>query len=156
MQFPFRAITCTIFTLVLFVCSCTSPSEPEFKELANVRFVSVSLSKPMSVILQADAIMHNPNALGAKVTEMDFDVYINDRLATHVKQDVEAAMPARSDFTLPFECSIPLKEVLGDLKISEILTLRTLRYKLDGHLKIGLGNVEIKLPLAYAGEEPIR
>ncbi len=140
----------------LCILACEAPQEPTFLKLENVSFNSLVLKKPYSVTLKADAIFHNPNVLGAKITEMDFDVFINDKKTTQVRQDVTATMPANSDFTLPIECKIPLKEVFEDLKLKDLLSAKVLKYKMDGHLKIGLGNLEVKVPVTYEGEEKAR
>lgn len=139
--------------LCLAIMACEAPQEPTFQKLENVTFNSLVLKKPYSVTLKADAIFHNPNVLGAKITEMDFDVYINDKKTTKIRQDVSATMPANSDFSLPIECKIPLREVFEDLKLRDILSAKVLKYKMDGHLKIGLGNLEIKVPVVFEGEE---
>jgi len=143
-----------LFSL-LFVLSCSAPEEPTFQKLQNVKFDSFGLS-PLSITLNADAIFHNPNSLGAKITEMDFDVYINNKKSTHIRQDLQSTMPAKSDFALPIKYKIPLKEVFKGIKLQEIMKMRSLKYKMDGHLKIGLGSVEVKVPVTYEGEEKIQ
>ncbi len=142
-----------IFLFSFFLISCAAPSEPEFKKLENVKFGSLSVIKPYSVTLNADAIFHNPNVLGANITEMNFDVYINDQKTTKINQDISAKMSPNSDFSLPIKCKIPLKEVFKDFKFKDILKEKVLRYKLDGYLKIGLGNVELKVPVTFEDEE---
>ncbi len=56
-------------------------------------------------------ICHNPNQLGADITEMDIDLFINDQKVTHITQSLRARIPARSDFSVPLELKIPLEDV---------------------------------------------
>ena len=126
--------------------------------MRNVKFKSFSFSNGGSVTLKADAIFFNPNAIGANVTEVDLDMYIDDKKVTHIRQDVRAEMNANSEFTLPLDVSVPLKEVYKDLKpsLGNFLKNRKLGYRMDGTLKVGLGSVEIAVPVDFAGEEEVR
>lgn len=145
-----------LITIGFFACS--SPEYPEFREMKNVKFKSFSLNNGGSVTLNADAVFFNPNAIGANVTEVDLDMYIDDKKVTHIRQDVRAEMNANSEFTLPLDFSVPLKEVYKDLKpaLGNVFKKRKVAYRMDGTLKVGLGSVEIAVPVDYAGEEEVR
>ena len=131
------------------------PDQPEFKSLENVQFNSFSFQRPYSVTLNADAIYYNPNTLGADIKEMDFDVFIDDKLVTHITQDIEAKMPAQSEFTLPVQVKIPLEEVMKDLNIRDLLSSREINYRLDGDFKMGIGKAMVKVPFKYSGTERV-
>ena len=96
-----------ILSLTLLLGACTAPENPSFNKLEKVKFNSLSIKKPYSVTLKADAVFNNPNALGAQISAMDFDVYINQKKTTHIRQDVSVKVSAQSDFTLPIICTIP-------------------------------------------------
>lgn len=142
----------------LLFSACDSVDYPEFREMKNVKFKSVSFTGGPSVTLKADAIFFNPNPIGANVTEVDLDVYIDDKKVTHIRQDVRAEMKSNSEFTLPLDFNVPLKEVYKDLKpsLGNLLKKRTVNYRMDGTLKVGLGSVEVAVPVDYAGEEEVR
>lgn len=148
----FLLILCILFS------ACSSPEYPEFREMKNVKFKSFSLNNGASVTLKADAIFFNPNAIGANVTEVDLDMYVEDKKVTNIRQDVSAKMKANSEFTLPLDFNVPLKEVYKDLKpsLGNLLKKRKINYRMDGTLKVGLGNIEISIPVDYAGEEDVR
>ncbi len=135
--------------------SCEAPQEPEFRKLEKVTFNGFSLKKPYTVTLDANAIFHNPNSIGANITEMDLDVYINGQKTNTIRQDVNAKMPAESDFTLPLKLKVPLNTIFQDLKIQDLLKSQNIQYSLRGHLKVGLGKVEVKIPVDYGGEETL-
>ncbi|MFK7935820.1 MAG: LEA type 2 family protein [Saprospiraceae bacterium] len=149
------------FVLLLFAIqftACNAPEYPEFVEMQNVKFKSVGFLNGLNVTCTADAVFNNPNAVGANVTEVNLDVSIDGKKVTTIKQEVSAKMPANSAFTLPLDFDIPLREVLKDVKpsLSNILKNRKLNYQIDGTLKVGLGAVEVAIPVDYAGEEEVK
>ena len=143
---------------VMLFEACSSPDYPEFQKMENVKFSSISFTGGVSVTLNGDAVFHNPNPIGAKVTEIDFDLFINDKKVTHIRQDVSENMKANSDFTLPLQFKIPLKEVFKDLKptIGNIFKKQKINYHMLGTLKVGLGSVEVAVPIDYADEEELK
>lgn len=145
-----------LFTLLF--SACDSVDYPEFRKMENVKFKSISFSGGPSVTLKADAIFFNPNPVGANVTEVDLDVYINGKKVTNIRQDVRAEMKSNSEFTLPLDFKVPLKEVFNDLKpsLGNLLKKRKIDYRMDGTLKVGVGSVEVAVPVDYAGEEEVR
>ncbi len=148
----FLLLFCLLFS------ACSSPDYPEFREMKNVKFKSFSFTDGGSVTLKADAIFFNPNAIGANVTEVDLDMYLDGKKVTHIRQDVSAKMKSNSEFTLPLDFSVPLKEVYKDLKpaLGNLLKKRKLGYRMEGTLKVGLGSVEFAVPVDFAGEEEVR
>jgi LEA14-like dessication related protein len=143
-----------LFISLLFT-ACSAPEKPVFKSLKNVKFNGFSIVKPYSVTLNADVIYFNPNSLSADITEMDFDVFINEKKATHITQELRAKMPAKSDFILPIKVTIPLQEIFEDVKFKDILKSRTVIYELKGNFKMGIGNALIKVPFNYTGKESL-
>jgi len=145
-----------VFTFSLLFCSCSSTEKPTFKKLENVKFNSFSIKKPYSVKLNADAIFNNPNVVGANVTAMDFDVFVNGIKSTHIKQEVATKIKAQSDFTLPVICTVPLTDIFQDFKIADLLKSQEIKYRMEGYLTVEIAGVPIKVPLEYEGEERFR
>ena len=145
-----------ILAITLLLVACTKPEKPTFKKLENIKFNSLSIKKPYSVKLNADAIFNNPNSVGAKITAMDFDVFINGIKTTHIKQDVATKILAQSDFTLPIICTVPLKDIFKDLKITDLLKSQKIQYQMTGYLTINLAGVPVKVPFDVEGEEKLR
>lgn len=149
------------FILILSIfqlTACSGPEYPEFQELKNAKFKSVGFLHGASVTFNADAIFYNPNPIGAKVTEVDLDLYIDDKKVTHINQDVSAVMKANSNFTLPLSFDIDLKDLFKDGKsaLGGLLKTQKIQYKMKGTLKVGVGSIEIAVPVEYEGEEEIK
>lgn len=144
----------TVFQLT----ACTVSEYPVFKEVKNVRFKSLSLLNGPAVTFRADAVFFNPNDVGANVTEVDLDFYIDGKKVTHINQNVTAEMKAQSEFVLPLDIGIALKDIYKDGKsaLSSVLKSRTIQYRMNGTLKVGLGSVEFEVPVDHEGEEKVR
>ncbi len=142
---------------LLTVISCSAPEKPEFRKLENVKFKSASI-KDMKVTLTGDAVLFNPNALGANISGMDFDIFANGKKVTKVRQEITATIPANNTFKLPLEFDIPVKEVFKDFKptITNIFNKKKLNYKVDGHLIVNLAGANIKVPVTHEDEEEIK
>ncbi len=142
---------------VLLMSSCSGPESPEFKKLENVKVVSASLQK-MSITLSGDAVLFNPNPVGAKVSAMDFDVYANEKKVTNIKQNVTASISGNSEFKLPLEFDIPIKDVIEDFKptLSDVFNKKELKYKIQGNLIVNLAGAKIKIPVEYEDTEEIK
>lgn len=143
---------------LLQLTACTVTEHPEFREMKNVKFKSVSLLNGPSVTFNADAVFYNPNDVGAKVTEVDLDFYIDGTKVTDINQNVSAEMNAQSEFTLPLDFDVSLKDIYKDGKsaIGSIFKSRKIKYKMIGTLKVGLGSVEFSVPVDYEGEEKVK
>lgn len=144
-----------VIFIALTLSACSSPKKPVFKKIENIKFNSFTLKKPYSVKLDANAVFHNPNSIGAQIKALDFDVFVNGNKATHVEQEVSSKMPANADFTLPIVCSVSLKDVFKDLKLMDLLSPKVIEYRMLGHLTIDLGGVGIDIPFDHAGKEDL-
>jgi len=147
-----------LFGICLSLFACDGPEYPEFVEMKNVKFKSVGFLNGLSITCKADAVFKNPNPVGAKVTEVNLDVTIDGKKVTTIKQEVSAKMPANSEFILPLNFDVPLKKAFPDLKstLGNLLKSKKLNYQLEGTLKVGLGKVEVAVPVDYEGEEEVK
>ncbi len=141
----------------LLLISCSGPEKPEFTKLDNVKFKSASLQE-MKVTLSGDAVLFNPNPVGTNISKMDFDVYANGKKVTQIKQNVTASIPGDSEFKLPLEFDIPIKDVIDDIKptLSDVFDKKKLKYKVDGHLTVNIAGADLKIPVTYEDEEEIK
>lgn len=148
----------TILFVSLFLFSCNTPEAPEFQKLENVKFKSASFSKDLNFTLSADALFHNSNTLGADITGLDLEVFVNDKKVSDIKQNVTASMGGNSDFKLPIELVVPLREVLKDVKpsLGELFKKREVNYHLKGTASVSVAGVEVDVPVDYEGKEELK
>jgi len=134
----------------LLIWGCKELVAPDFKKMTNVKFSSIMMNKGVNLNITADALLNNPNSIGANVSKIDFDIFIDGIKVSNITQNVSKKMPANSDFTLPLNFSVPLQKVFAGFKptIADMLKKRTVKIKMIGHIYIKQG-IEIKVPVDF-------
>lgn len=153
-----KRIIFPLFILATFIISCSSPQNPEFKTLENVKFKSAALGSGLNFKMTADAVFHNPNAVGINISALDLDVFVNEKKVSDVKQNVAASIDGNSDFKLPLEFDIPLKEIFKDIKpaLGEIFKKHEVDYQLKGTATVSVAGVDIDIPVDYKDKEELK
>ncbi len=128
----FPGLFCLLF---LFVFSCKSIKDPEFRKIENLQLGSIKQGK---INLTADAVFFNPNKVGATLQSTDLSVFIKEIEVGKVKQGQEVEVPANSEVRLPLEADIETKDILGNL--GGVLGA-LLKQELEVHIK---GNAVVK------------
>jgi LEA14-like dessication related protein len=130
---------------------------PYFQKLRKVRVTQFTAK---NIRVTADVVCYNPNKVGAKLSDSDFDVYANGKLVSHVKQSGGAMIGADSEFVVPLVVNFSPKKVfkIKDLIGPGLATLRkksiTLRYK--GEVKVALAGQDIGIPVDYEDDYPLK
>ncbi len=140
-----------IFYALFSFSACNAPEQPEFKKIENVRIKPKTVDGKIKLLFKGDAILHNPNLLGGTITAMDFDIFIDDKKVSNIKQKLSTEIKGESDFALPLILDFPAKDVFKDIKttITDIFKTMKINYKIDGHLTVNLGT-NITVPVTYA------
>ena len=126
---------------------------PTFIKLEKVRFRSFSPPPDLSFRLRGDMLLHNPNPFGLEIEEVDLDIIVDGKKSTTVSQELEAKMPAKSDFRLSLEFDVPLKDknLLGS--IGDFFTgawkKRAIEIQYIGELKIKTLKLPITIPVDF-------
>ena len=80
-------------------------------ELRKIKDVVVDgTTEPM---LKAQAIFYNPNNMKMKLKRINVDVYVNEKKVAHINQELKTLIPAKSEFTIPLEVKLAMKEMSG-------------------------------------------
>ncbi|MEM6722568.1 MAG: LEA type 2 family protein [Bacteroidota bacterium] len=152
-----RLLQFTLLSILAFTfLQCSGPQNPEFQSMQNVRFKTVQVDDGFGITLSGDAILHNPNAVGVKIDNMDFDVFADGKKMTRIRQELSASMKANQDFSLPLEFDIPLKAVADQIKkpdnLLEFAKKMEIPIQVDGHIGVSIAGKTLKIPVDY--EEP--
>lgn len=152
-----RSKAIQLLIALVWMTGCQAPEYPEFLRMEKIRLSSFSDADGWKVSFVGDAVFNNPNAFGANVKGLNFDVYIDGEYLTHVEQDVEVRVLKSSNFTLPLKFTVPVSDILdkGSPGLLKILKVRKVPYRLDGHVRISFGATEIEIPVDYSNEEPL-
>lgn len=138
---------------LLFIASfwsCTGPQEPVFLRLENAKATNISTKK---ITITADALFHNPNAIGGTLTATNIDVISNDVKIATVEQNIESILPAQAEFSIPLTFSTSPKElfqkdgkgILGGV-INALLD-KSVKLKYKGNLTFKLAGISFDSPI---------
>ncbi|NNC86645.1 MAG: LEA type 2 family protein [Bacteroidia bacterium] len=96
---------------ISFLSACTEPKEPEFKSVNNVKVVEFT---DKVVVIDANAVFHNPNPYSVTLQKSDIDVFVNEINVGKAKQIKSSDIAANSEFTMPMQISFPPSKILND------------------------------------------
>lgn len=138
------------FTLLSIVglVSCGSIEEPTLSEIKNVKVKEMSTSL---VHVEADMILHNPNAFELDLSAADLTTTVDDIAIAEIDQSYDATMPAKADFAMPVTIKMDLNKLYNENPMSaigkgmQILSDRKLDIRFIGTIKAGKGAMKISI-----------
>jgi LEA14-like dessication related protein len=103
-------------------------------------------------VLKGDAIFFNPNKLKAILKEIKVEVLVDGKKAALVDQQMELLVRGNSDFTVPLEAKLDVKEFgLIDAVIG-FFGGKSYQIEMTGYLRVKARGVMIKVPVKYSQE----
>ncbi|WP_353778533.1 LEA type 2 family protein [Winogradskyella sp. 3972H.M.0a.05] len=106
-----------LLTIVLSFQSCSVKEKPEFIGVSNIK---IKDADNITVEITADAMFKNPNDIGGKLSTESIKVYVNNvEMATLVSDEFK--VPAKDEFTIPLEVSIPTDSIISNKSIGGLL-----------------------------------
>lgn len=147
----------TVFSLVivavLFVfSSCQKPGEKIV--LRQIRDVVVDASTEPT--LKANAIFYNPNNIRGRLKRINVDIYVDGKKAARVDQKLKTLVPARSEFTVPLEVKLSIKELGFMDTLLGVLGGKKFEVRYEGSLKLSRNGIPFRVPVKYKDEVRIR
>ncbi len=125
--------------------ACSPLQEPEFRGVQNMKVVS----QGDAFVVNAEAIMFNPNKKNLKLYEIDLDVNINEANVGHILDSTEVDVPANEVFYVPVRVTVPTKVIMGNL-ISSFFSAaedRKVEVQYKGHVRMKALGFKFKLPI---------
>ncbi len=89
--------------------ACKAPTEQVV--LRGIDIKSVEPEGDGNSLLKADAIFFNPNSGRMRLKKIEIDVLLDGKKAAHVNQKLSSLIKGNSEFTVPLEIHLNLKEV---------------------------------------------
>jgi LEA14-like dessication related protein len=134
--------------LALLLSACEKPDQDIV--LRHVRDVVVDAStEPM---LKANAIFYNPNDVRGKLKKIDVDIFVDGKKAASVDQLLKTAIPAQSEFTVPLEVKLAIKELGLMDTIFGMIGGKKFKIHYKGSLKLSYRGLPINVPVDYKDE----
>jgi LEA14-like dessication related protein len=137
-----------LISACIVLTGCELPKEQVV--LKQIRDVVVDATT--DPLLKANAIFYNPNDARGKLKKIKVDIYINGKKAGEIDQDLKTVIPAKSDFTVPIEVKLALKEFGVLDTIFSMLGGKKFEVHYQGSLKLTYHGVPIRVPVDYKDE----
>lgn len=128
--------------------SCQKPEEEIV--LRQIRDVVVDASsEPM---LKANAVFYNPNDMRGKLKKIDVEIFVNGKKAATVDQEMKTSIPAESEFTVPLEVKLAIKELGLMDTLFGMIGGKKFKIHYKGSLKLSYRGLPINVPVDYEDE----
>ena len=137
-------------SIVLFLTACNSIEEPTIKSVSNVDVVQMNRD---FIEINADMVIHNPNAFSLDLANTDMTASVDSVEVATIKQNYDTSMPAIADFNMPVNIKLDLKKLykkepmLAISKGLEIAAKKRLEVQFLGSIKVGKGSAKISVPI---------
>ena len=142
-----------VLTLILlFLAGCKKPDQDIV--LRHIKDVVVDAStEPM---LKANAVFYNPNNVRGRLKKIDIEIFVNGKKAASVDQSLKTSIPAASEFTVPLEVNLAIKELGVMDTIFGMIGGKTFDIHYKGFLRLTYHGLPIKVPVDYHDDVRLR
>lgn len=130
--------------------------EPKFVRFENVKFKNVTLPPNLTITFTTDAVLSNPNDFALNISDVDFDVFVDGKKTTHVKEVLEIRMPEQTEFNVPLSFEVPIgkKEVFSKFKdmLSGAWKKQAIKIRSVGTITVRASKLRFDVPFDYEDE----
>lgn len=140
-----------LIAVVLLTSSC-APKDPIV--LRDIRDVVADASSDPK--LRAKAVFYNPNNIRMKLRKIKVDVFVNGKKAAEIDQDFKTVIPARSEFSIPLEVKLAMKELSVFDTVFGMIGGKKLDVRYEGSLRLIYHGIPVKVPVNYTDEVRIK
>lgn len=141
-----------LFALVLLLQACKKPDQDIVLRHIN----DVVLDATTDPMLKANAVFYNPNAIRGRLKKIDVEIFVNGKKAATVEQSLKTSIPALSEFTVPLEVKLAIKELGVMDTIFGMIGGKTFQVHYKGSLKLSYHGMPINVPVDYKDEVRLR
>ena len=132
--------------VILLAAGC-APKEPVV--LREVQIIQVTPGKNGNPILKANAIFHNPNSGSMKLKQINLEIMLDNKRVAVIDQQMDSMIKGKSDFTLPLEVQLQLKDVGLLDTILSLFGGKKYEVQFVGNLKVRVSGFPVKIPVNY-------
>ena len=131
------------FSVVAFQCQ-----KPD-QDIVLRRVKDVVVDATSDPMLKANAVFYNPNNVRGRIKKVKVDIYVNGKKAANVDQDFKLIVPAQSEFTVPIEVKLAVKELGFMNTVFGMIGGKKFEVRYEGFLKLNYHGIPIKVPVNY-------
>jgi LEA14-like dessication related protein len=143
-----------IVFLFLFIgfMGCKPPKE----EIVLRQIKDIVVDATSDPLLKANAIFYNPNAMRGKLKKINVDIFVNGKKAASVNQELKTVIPANSEFSVPIEVKLAIKELGFMDTVLGMIGGKTFEVRYEGSLKLSYHGFPVQVPVRYKDEIRVR
>lgn len=142
-----KTLSTILVAVALIFTSCQSAknvSEPEFRDISDVRLIEVGLLKTTA---GANMIYYNPNNFGINLSSARGDVYVENVYFGSFDLNQEVRVSKRSEFILPVTLKIDNINALKDQR--NILKKKEALVRIEGFALVRKSGFSKEIPIRY-------
>ena len=133
---------------------CTRPEEaPEF---LGVRNIKVNKVEKTTAHLNAEAYFNNPNDVKMTLRKIDVDVTMEGEKIGTIDQSTRIKIPPQSDFKVPLDATFNIGDVGVLNSILGMLGGKKMKVRYEGHVKVTMHGIPMRIPVDYEDEIKLR
>jgi len=144
-----------IFLMLLISLLFSGCDKPD-QEIVLRQIKDVVVDATTEPMLKANAVFFNPNKARGRIRKIKLDIFINGKKAANVDQTLRMAVPSQSEFTVPLEVKLAIKELGFMDTVLGLIGGKKFEIRYQGFLKLSYHGVPIKVPVDYKDEVRIR
>lgn len=137
-------ITLVFLSLAVLVVSCKKIEAVEYRGISNFR---VGL-KPKPVA-SADILFFNPNRVAGQLRSAEMEVWVDGKKAGSVIQQYDIPVKKQSEFTVPVEVVVSMKDIGLMSSLSTLLRGDALPVMLKGRVQIQVHGFPVSIPVEH-------
>lgn len=143
---------CLALALAVVMTGCKRPKEDIV--LRQIRDIVVdATSEPL---LKANAVFYNPNDMRGKLKRINVNIFVNGKKAASVDQELKTLIPANSEFSVPIEVKLAIKELGFMDTLLGMIGGKKFEVRYEGSLKLSYHGIPINVPVNYKDEVRVR
>ncbi len=131
--------------------SCSRPKPPVFKGVNQLRIEDVDMD---SATIFAELVFSNPNAMQLDFKKLDCQVFADNHLVGHYRQDSLTHVLPSTDFTYPARIRVGMKPIVQNAVASFLSGSVDLH--LVGTVKVGRGGFFANVPIDFSHRQKLQ
>lgn len=147
MNNPFFRNCSVLLAFVLLATAC-SPREP----VVLRRIDSLKLEVNAQPTVYAEAVLYNPNKNSGKIKKLSLEIFVDNKLAGTIEEDLDLRVKGLSEFHVPFRVNLNLKESGLLDTLLNIFGARKADVHFRGYLKMNLSGIPVNIPIDHSQE----
>ncbi len=145
------AFSLIFLVFLLMIQGCKPKEDVQLRQIKDV--IVDATSDPL---LKANAILYNPNNIRMTVKKIDMEVFVDGKKAAVIDQQMKLKVPARSEFTVPLEVKLNMKEIGLLDAVFAVIGGKKFQIHYKGTIRLQYKGVPFSVPVNHKEEIRIR